>query len=292
MGSDGNAAADESSCSEAKLSGIKPCAATANCVGAVAVVEATLEVELASLSGGASWTAGDTLPTEVAAFQEKFVGEVASALGVPADRVQIVEMRSGSVVVLFKILPTADTTAPAPATLATQLRALVADDTSTLHSGEVFSNLAGGSAGLAVVESGAVATPQTGTRPGEEIKIPNDDELSKPIFFVCIVGVALLAGAAMFAFGWRLRGRKSAAANAAALGRTDSRAELKAGMVLLPGDARGEIRVPSRARENSPRGQRQLSPVAVSRTKSPGRTRPSPSKPVRDHASYRGSDNV
>jgi hypothetical protein len=61
------------------------------------VLEATLEVDLASLSAGAAWREGDAVSPELDDFRAQFVGEVAAVLGVPAARVRVVGIRSGSV---------------------------------------------------------------------------------------------------------------------------------------------------------------------------------------------------
>jgi len=119
-------------------------------------VKATIAVDIAAIAEGT--------PARTA-FVASFLGDISSALGVPASRLEVTGIVAGSVIVVFNIIPDASsTTAPSPAALAVSLAVQAADPASALRAtslgGSITVAIPPGTAELAAAE--AAETEVTG----------------------------------------------------------------------------------------------------------------------------------
>ena len=95
-------------------------------------------------------------------FETGFVTDVSSALGIPSYRVTIIDIYSGSIVVVFEIAPSTDSEEAAPEALAQDFVEQAADPTSTLYAGNITSSSTGVTFEI-VSLSGGVVTNENAT---------------------------------------------------------------------------------------------------------------------------------
>jgi hypothetical protein len=106
-------------------------------------------------------------PAKLEAFKTTFVTDLVGALGVPKNRIEILDIKSGSVIVIFNILPdTSSSTSVSPAALAVNLAQQAANPDSALRKGSLTGSiqvsLPAGTEALAAV---ATATTSSTTVP-------------------------------------------------------------------------------------------------------------------------------
>jgi hypothetical protein len=105
-------------------------------------------------------------PAKLEAFKTTFVTDLVSALGVPKTRIEILDIKSGSVIVIFNILPdTSSSTSVSPAALAVNLAQQAANPDSALRKGSLTGSiqvsLPAGTEALAAVASTTTTTSST-----------------------------------------------------------------------------------------------------------------------------------
>jgi hypothetical protein len=102
-------------------------------------------------------------PAKLEAFKTTFVADLVGALGVPKNRIEILDIKSGSVIVIFNILPdTSSSTSVSPAALAVNLAQQAANPDSALRKGSLTGSiqvsLPAGTEALAAVASTTSST--------------------------------------------------------------------------------------------------------------------------------------
>jgi len=202
---DGASASDTSRCTHDTMPLTSHlCPATDGCVDAAVIVETVLQLDFASLS------------TEIAMVQFKtdFVTELSSVLSVDSSRIHVLEVRPGSIVVQYEIMPSLDPAASNPAALVSTLEALAADSSSSLYSTTILAQV-DRSRAVGIVPAPAPPGPtptETDVDDSSALELVAETEdnilgMSNWPGFFAVVVVAVAMGVALFYMGWCSRGR-------------------------------------------------------------------------------------